>query len=93
MDDSEYTHIALSHVDRSINGRVALVTGATRGIGAGIANTLARAGAKVVCTGCNVSLGQKVSDIASAVNYLASDGARWITGTNLMVDGGLTSRA
>lgn len=33
---------------QSLNGKVAIVTGAARGIGAGIAVTLARAGAKVV---------------------------------------------
>lgn len=34
----------------------------------------------------------KPSDIASAVLYLASDAAEFITGTELVVDGGLTSR-
>lgn len=29
-------------------------------------------------------------DVADAALYLASDEARWVTGTTLMVDGGLT---
>lgn len=31
-------------------------------------------------------------DIAYAVLYLASDEAGWVTGTNLLVDGGYTAR-
>jgi NAD(P)-dependent dehydrogenase (short-subunit alcohol dehydrogenase family) len=32
------------------------------------------------------------SDVASACVYLLSDAARWVTGTNLIVDGGYTAR-
>ncbi|KAK4842395.1 hypothetical protein QYF36_020817 [Acer negundo] len=32
-----------------------------------------------------------VDDVANAVLFLASDEARYISGTNLMVDGGFTS--
>ncbi len=31
-------------------------------------------------------------DVANAIVFLLSDGARWITGTNLIMDGGLTLR-
>jgi NAD(P)-dependent dehydrogenase (short-subunit alcohol dehydrogenase family) len=31
-------------------------------------------------------------DIANACVYLLSDAARWITGSNLIVDGGYTAR-
>ena len=34
----------------------------------------------------------KTEDIANASAFLLSDGARWITGTNLIVDGGYTAR-
>ena len=34
----------------------------------------------------------KPSDIANAAMFLLSDGARWITGQNIVVDGGYTSR-
>ncbi len=34
----------------------------------------------------------KPSDIASTAMFLLSDGARWITGQNIVVDGGYTSR-
>jgi NAD(P)-dependent dehydrogenase (short-subunit alcohol dehydrogenase family) len=31
-------------------------------------------------------------DVASAVRFLLSDEARWITGTTLVIDGGFTAR-
>ena len=38
-----------------------------------------------------LGLGQ-VTDISNACIYLLSDAARWVTGTNLMVDGGYTAK-
>ena len=34
----------------------------------------------------------KPEEVADAVAFLASDRARWITGVNLIVDGGFTKR-
>jgi len=33
------------------------------------------------------------ADVAAAVAYLASPASAWVTGTQLVVDGGLTIRA
>jgi 3-oxoacyl-[acyl-carrier protein] reductase len=54
----------------SLEGRVAVVTGASKGIGAGIATTLAEAGATVVV---NFSTGQKGAD-AVVSNIVAKGG-------------------
>lgn len=45
----------LAHADRPLAGRVALVAGATRGAGRGIAVALGEAGATVYCTGRSVA--------------------------------------
>lgn len=51
----------------SLDGHVALVTGSSRGLGAGIVKVLAAAGAKVVVNACNnVALAQKVADEITA---------------------------
>ena len=34
----------------------------------------------------------KPKDIANACAFLISDAARWITGTNLIIDGGYSAR-
>ena len=38
-----------------------------------------------------LGLGQ-VTDISNACIYLLSDASRWVTGANLMVDGGYTAK-
>ncbi len=45
-----------------LQGKVALVTGSTQGLGAGIARAFAREGAKVVITGRNLAKGRAVAD-------------------------------
>src|SRR3954466_6853829 len=47
---------------RPLRGRVAVVAGATRGAGRGIAAALGEAGATVVCTGRSSISGGRVSD-------------------------------
>lgn len=59
-----------------LSGKVALVTGASRGIGRGIATTLARAGASVVLT-CKDNLGMAQECVAEIV----TDGGKAIATT------------
>lgn len=57
----------MSHPELDLGGRIAVVIGATSGIGLGIARGLARAGADVVATGRRREL---VDDAASAIEAL-----------------------
>jgi NAD(P)-dependent dehydrogenase (short-subunit alcohol dehydrogenase family) len=58
-----------------LEGRTAIVTGASRGIGLAVAEGLARAGARVCVTARD------------------PDADKWITGADLLVDGGTRVRA
>jgi NAD(P)-dependent dehydrogenase (short-subunit alcohol dehydrogenase family) len=48
----------------SLRGRIAIVAGATRGAGRGIAVGLGEAGATVICTGRSSRTGKLASDYA-----------------------------
>jgi NAD(P)-dependent dehydrogenase (short-subunit alcohol dehydrogenase family) len=54
-------------------GKIALVTGASRGIGKGIALCLGEAGAKVYITGRTVDEGKSASRLAGTINQTAEE--------------------
>jgi len=68
-------------VERRLEGKVALVTGGTSGIGAGAVERLAAEGAGVIFTGSNEAAAQKVCERtgASFIKHNVTDGAAWET--------------
>jgi NAD(P)-dependent dehydrogenase (short-subunit alcohol dehydrogenase family) len=59
-----FTLMTLPYENKSLSGRVAVVAGATRGAGRGIAAALGEAGATVICTGRSSSVRRIQSDYA-----------------------------
>lgn len=81
-----------------LKGKVALVTGAAKGIGAATAKVLAREGAKVVCTDVDEKAGLAVADVianaggeAAFMRHDVVDEAQWEAAVKLAEDrfGGL----
>jgi 3(or 17)beta-hydroxysteroid dehydrogenase len=68
-------------VDRRLDGKVALVTGGTSGIGAGTVARLAGEGAKVIFTGSNEQAAAAVSAATGAqfIRHDVTDAAAWPT--------------
>lgn len=57
-----------------LTGRVAIVTGATQGVGAGIARVLAAAGARVVIAGIDVDAGKTIAaGIGAQATFIETD--------------------
>lgn len=75
-----------------LTGDVVLITGASRGIGAGLVDALVAAGATVAVSARNLDDARAIADAAGAVVYLASPAGAMLNGHILAVDGGWTAQ-
>jgi dehydrogenase/reductase SDR family member 1 len=69
---------------RSLHGKVALVTGASRGVGKGVALGLGEAGATVYITGRTIKDGESASKMPGTIHQTAEEVAR-LGGTGIAV--------
>ena len=67
-------------MDRPLQGKIAVVAGATRGAGRGIAVALGEAGATVVCTGRSSRSGALTSDYAGRLKETIEETAELCRG-------------
>ena len=67
-------------MNQDLSGKTALITGATRGLGAAIAHTLAEHGAKVIGTATSSAGADSISQALAECGLKAKQFIRWALG-------------